>query len=60
MVCVLEQGWNKTLQGCCPPGIEFDTPALHYKSVALFLIWDGGSLGGQLLVQAMPVENLFL
>ncbi len=29
MVCVLEQGWNKTLQGCGPPGIEFDTPDLH-------------------------------
>ncbi len=29
MVCVLEQGWNKTLQGCGPPGTEFDTPALH-------------------------------
>ncbi len=28
MVCVLEQGWNKTLQGCGPPGIEFDTPDL--------------------------------
>ncbi len=28
MVCVLEQGWNKTLQGCGPPGTEFDTPGL--------------------------------
>ncbi len=23
MVCVLERGWNKTLQGCGPPGTEF-------------------------------------
>ncbi len=29
MVCVLEQGWNKTLQGCGPPGTEFDTPAVE-------------------------------
>ncbi len=29
MVCVLEQGWNKTLQGCGPSGTEFDTPALR-------------------------------
>ncbi len=28
MLCVLEQGWNKTLQGCGPPGTEFDTPDL--------------------------------
>ncbi len=28
MVCVVEQGWNKTLQGCSPPGTEFDTPVL--------------------------------
>ncbi len=37
MVCVLEQGWNKTLQGCGPPGTEFDTPGLescHVLSVA--------------------------
>ncbi len=26
MVCVLEEVWNKTLQGCGPPGTEFDTP----------------------------------
>ncbi len=24
MVCVLEQGWNKILQGCGPPETEFD------------------------------------
>ncbi len=29
-VCVLEQDWNKALQGCDPPGTEFDTPALDY------------------------------
>ncbi len=29
MVCVLEQGWNKTLQVCGPPGTEFDTPVLE-------------------------------
>ncbi len=28
MVCVLDQGWNKTLQGGGPPETEFDTPAL--------------------------------
>ncbi len=28
-VCVLEQSWNKTLQGCGPPGTEFDTPAIE-------------------------------
>ncbi len=28
-LCVLEQGWNKTLQGCGPPGTEFDTPDLE-------------------------------
>ncbi len=22
--------WSKTLQGCGPPGIEFDTPALNH------------------------------
>ncbi len=29
MVCVLDQGWNKTLQGCGPPGTEFKTPGLN-------------------------------
>ncbi len=28
MLCVLEQGWNKTLQGCGPLGTEFNTPGL--------------------------------
>ncbi len=28
MVCVLEEGWNKALQGCGPPGTEFETPGL--------------------------------
>ncbi len=31
IVCVLEQGWNKTLQGCGSSGTEFDTPALKDK-----------------------------
>ncbi len=35
MVCVLEQGWNKTLQGCGPPGTEFDTPATLALSILI-------------------------
>ncbi len=31
MVCVLEQDWNKTLQGCGPPG-KFDTPGVNKLS----------------------------
>ncbi|KAL0148076.1 hypothetical protein M9458_056616 [Cirrhinus mrigala] len=27
----VEGGWNKTLQGYGPPGIEFDTPGLKYR-----------------------------
>ncbi len=38
MVCVLEQGWNKTLQGCGPPGTEFDTPALRQHALVLLFV----------------------
>ncbi len=46
MVCVLEQGWNKTLQGCGPPGTEFDTTGLLGHTECTLL---KGKLGNKLI-----------
>ncbi len=44
MVCELEQGWNKTLQGCGPPGTEFDTPDLESEDQNKDKQWDLGTV----------------